>query len=106
MYTELVVDQIRDLSAWLGNSLQNDAMERIYELEKQVKETGNHELLETWAKLLTSDHFYYMSTKYWTDGDVHKYFSHYNTPYEADINYMNVVPDFEHLLKTDYAGAP
>jgi alpha-amylase len=96
-------DLERDLSAWLGNSLQNDAMERIYELEKPVKETRDINLLETWAKLLTSDHFYYMSTKYWNDGDVHKYFSHYNTPYDAYINYMNVVTDFEHVLETDYA---
>jgi alpha-amylase len=89
----------RDLSAWLGNSLQHDAMERAYALEKSVKETEDEELIDTWAKLLTSDHFYYMSTKYWNDGDVHKYFSHYNTPYDAYINYMNVLTDLEYLLE-------
>jgi alpha-amylase len=89
-------DLERDLSAWLGNSLQNDAMERIYALEKTVQGTP---LLNTWAKLLTSDHFYYMSTKYWTDGDVHKYFSHYDTPYDAYINFMNVVTDLEYRLE-------
>ena len=95
-------DLERDLSAWLGNSLQHDAMERIYSLEKKVKETGDLHLLDNWAKLLTSDHFYYMSTKYWNDGDVHKYFSHYNTPYDAYINFMNVVTDLEHVLEVNY----
>ncbi len=89
----------RDLSAWLGNSLQHDAMERIYSLEEEVKKTGDEELLDRWSKLLTSDHFYYMSTKYWNDGDVHKYFSHYDSPYDAYINYMNVVTDMEHRLE-------
>ena len=89
----------RDLSAWLGNSLQHDAMERIYSLEKAVKETEDEEVIDTWAKLLTSDHFYYMCTKYWNDGDVHKYFSHYNTPYDAYINFMNVVTDLEYVLE-------
>jgi alpha-amylase len=92
----------RDLSAWLGNSLQHDAMERIYGLEKRIKETNDDRMIDTWAKLLTSDHFYYMCTKYWNDGDVHKYFSHYNTPYDAYINFMNVVTDLEHVLEVKY----
>ena len=92
----------RDLSAWLGNSLQHDAMERIYSLEKKIKQTNDDAMLDTWARLLTSDHFYYMSTKYWNDGDVHKYFSHYNTPYDAYINFMNVVTDLEHVLEVKY----
>ena len=92
-------DMERDLSAWLGNSLQHDAMQRVYGLEKQIKETGDPDLLDSWARLLTSDHFYYMSTKYWNDGDVHKYFSHYNTPYDAYINFMNVLTDLEHMLE-------
>ena len=89
----------RDLSAWLGNSLQHDAMHRIFSLEKAVKDTGDESIIDCWAKLLTSDHFYYMCTKYWNDGDVHKYFSHYNTPYDAYINYMNIVTDLEHVLE-------
>lgn len=92
-------DSDRDLSAWLGNSLQQDAMERIYRLEKEVRKSDSAYLVEVWAKLLTSDHFYYMSTKFWNDGDVHKYFSHYNTPYDAYINYMNVISDLEHILE-------
>jgi len=92
-------DLERDLSAWIGNSLQHDAIERIYSLERHIKSSDSPELLETWARLLTSDHFYYMCTKYWQDGDVHKYFSHYDTPYEGYINYMNVVTDLEYLLE-------
>jgi alpha-amylase len=88
----------RDLSAWLGNNLQHDAMERIYKLESAIKLTGDEGLIHQWASLTTSDHFYYMCTKYWNDGDVHKYFSHYNTPYDAYINYMNVLTDLEHVL--------
>lgn len=96
-------DLERDLSAWLGNSLQHDAMERIYALEKAIKGTDDQQLLYTWANLLTSDHFYYMCTKYWNDGDVHKYFSHYNTPYDAYINFMNVVTDLEYVIETSHA---
>lgn len=92
-------DLERNLSAWLGNSLQHDAMERIYLLEKRIKDTRDPMMIDTWAKLLTSDHFYYMSTKYWNDGDVHKYFSHYDSPYDAYINFMNVVTDLEHVLE-------
>lgn len=95
-------DMERDLSAWLGNSLQHDAVERVFNLESAIKETGDKDLLNTWAKLTTSDHFYYMCTKYWNDGDVHKYFSHYNTPYDAYINFMNVVTDLEHVLEVNY----
>lgn len=91
-------DTERDLSAWLGNSLQHDAIERVYSLEAIVKNSGRADWLHTWGNLLTSDHFYYMSTKYWNDGDVHKYFSPYNTPYDAYINYMNVLTDFEQRL--------
>jgi alpha-amylase len=94
-------DMERDLSAWLGNSLQHDAVERVFSLEKPVHETGNQHLLNTWAKLTTSDHFYYMCTKYWNDGDVHKYFSPYNTPYDAYINYMNVLTDLEHVVELE-----
>ncbi|MBI1767198.1 MAG: polysaccharide deacetylase family protein [Bacteroidetes bacterium] len=88
-------DTERDLSAWLGNDLQQDAAERIYQLERQLKDTKNPELISSWAKLLTSDHLYYMSTKYWNDGDVHKYFSPYDSPYDAYINFMNIAADLE-----------
>jgi alpha-amylase len=92
-------DTERDLSAWLGNELQKDAMEYIYLLEQVVKETSEADLIASWAKLLTSDHFYYMSTKYWNDGDVHKYFSPYDSPYDAYINFMNIASDLEMTVR-------
>jgi alpha-amylase len=92
-------DTERDLSAWLSNNMQKEAMQKIYSLEDKVKATSNVELINTWARLLTSDHFYYMSTKFWADGDVHKYFSPYHSPYDAYIFYMNCLSDFELTLK-------
>jgi alpha-amylase len=87
-------DTERDLSAWLGNAMQEGAAQELYRLEHPVKArhaSGDEYILEDWRKLTTSDHLYYMSTKYWSDGDVHKYFSPYDSPYEAYINFMNVL---------------
>ena len=92
-------DSERDLTAWLGNELQIDAIKAIYSLEDEVKGTNNPTLLRTWRNLQTSDHFYYMCTKWFSDGDVHSYFNPYSTPYDAYINYMNVVSDFTLRLK-------
>jgi len=92
-------DTERDLSAWMGNYLQDDSLEKVYALETRVYATERKELIETWESLLTSDHFYYMCTKYFSDGDVHKYFNPYATPYEAYINYQNVLKDFVNRLE-------
>ena len=91
-------DVERDLTAWLGNDMQNDAIEAVYRLEPRVKATGNADIIQTWRRLLTSDHFYYMCTKWFSDGDVHKYFNPYGTPYDAYINFMNVLADFELVI--------
>ncbi len=91
-------DAERDLSAWLENSMQKEAMQAIFDLEKEVHQSKNNDLLNIWGKLLTSDHFYYMSTKFWSDGDVHKYFSPYDSPYDAAIFFMNVLSDFKKTL--------
>jgi alpha-amylase len=93
-------DTERDLSAWLSNPMQHEAMSRIYSMEQQVKATANEEIIDQWANLTTSDHFYYMCTKFWADGDVHKYFSPYDSPYDAYIYYMNVFSDFENRLSS------
>ena len=87
-------DEERDTSAWLGNELQNEAFEKLYSLEKGVLAAKDEELLADFRKLQESDHFYYMCTKFFSDGAVHKYFNPYDTPYEAFINYMNVLSDF------------
>ena len=87
-------DTERDLSAWLGNPMQDNAAQELYRLEAPVKAkhaAGDPWILEDWRKLTTSDHVYYMCTKYWADGDVHKYFSPYDSPYDAYINFMNVL---------------
>lgn len=92
-------DQERDLSAWLGNPMQDEAAWKIFSIDRLVHDSNNTEMIETWQKLTTSDHFYYMCTKYWSDGDVHKYFSPYESPYEAYIYFMNAFSDFEAQLE-------
>ena len=87
-------DEERDLTAWLGNELQDDAFKHLYDLEHKVLEIDDPQIQLDWKYLQTSDHFYYMCTKWFSDGDVHKYFNPYNSPYEAYINYMNVLSDF------------
>jgi len=87
------------LSAWLSNSMEQESAARLYALEKKVMASGIPDLIHTWGKLQTSDHFYYMCTKFWSDGDVHKYFSPYDSPYDAYIYFMNVFSDFESTLE-------
>jgi len=87
----------RDVSAWLGNKMQQSAIQKVYMVEKEVKKQKR--LLEEWRKLQTSDHFYYMCTKYFSDGDVHKYFNPYDSPYDAFIAYMNIFTDLSKRLK-------
>ena len=87
-------DSERDLSAWLGNEMQHVAANALFDLKEAVYDrhrAGDEHILEDWRRLTTSDHLYYMCTKFWSDGDVHKYFSHYENPYEAHVNFMNVV---------------
>ena len=81
----------RDLSAWVGNAMQSNAIHELYRLEKKIKQTANEQIISDWRKLQVSDHFYYMCTKYFADGDVHKYFNPYNSPYDSYINFMNVL---------------
>ena len=98
-------DTERDLTAWRGNAMQHNALQECFALEAAIKDLGARaeasgddsrredalHLLNDWRKLTTSDHFYYMCTKFWADGDVHKYFSPYDSPYDSYINYMNVL---------------
>ncbi len=86
-------DTERDLSAWLGNAMQQEAISNLYELESKIIATGDLALIEDWRRLQTSDHFYYMCTKWFSDGDIHAYFSPYESPYEAYMNFMNAYHD-------------
>ena len=88
-------DEERDLSAWLGNELQKEAFDKLYQLKGRMSICHDATLLKDWDYLQTIDHFYYMCTKFFSDGEVHKYFNPYNTPYEAFINYMNILSDFK-----------
>ena len=94
-------DAERDVSAWVGNDMQNDAIRSVYELEKPVRALNDPKLTHVWRQLQTSDHFYYMCTKWFSDGDVHKYFNPYPSPYDAYINYMNVLTDFGQRIEAE-----
>lgn len=86
-------DTERDLTAWLGNPMQQQAIGSLYKLGERVLESGDLQLIDDWRRLQTSDHFYYMCTKWFNDGDVHAYFSPYGSPYDAFINFMNAWHD-------------
>ena len=88
-------DEERDVTAWLGNDLQNEAFRKLYSLSPKVKKAKNKDFEFVWHFMQNSDHFYYMATKWFSDGDVHSYFNPYDSAYEAFINYMNVLADFE-----------
>lgn len=89
-------DTERDLSAWASNKMQISAETDLYAMRKEVLATNNKRLISDWRHMTTSDHPYAMCTKYWSDGDVHAYFSAYNSPYEAFMYYMNVLRDIEY----------
>ncbi len=97
-YTITWADTERDLSAWLGNAMQQGSIQDLYDLGPSILATDDLALIEDWRRLQTSDHFYYMCTKWWNDGDIHAYFSPYDTPFEAYINYMNAYHDVRSRL--------
>lgn len=97
-HTVTWADHERDLSAWLGNRMQQTALQGLYELGDAILKTGDLQLIEDWRRLQTSDHVYYMCTKWFTDGDIHAYFSPYESPYDAYIAFMNVYHDLKYRL--------
>lgn len=97
-WTVTWADTERDLSAWLGNSMQHEAMKAVYSLKSEVLASGDPKIIEDWRRLQTSDHPYYMCTKYFNDGDVHAYFSPYDSPYDAFLYYMNSLRDMRGRL--------
>ena len=88
-------DEERDVTAWLGNELQSEAYKKVYAMTEKLSIVNDPDLWNDFGHLQESDHFYYMCTKFFSDGEVHKYFNPYDTPYEAFINYMNVISDFQ-----------
>ncbi|MEK7059586.1 MAG: alpha-amylase, partial [Patescibacteria group bacterium] len=97
-HTVTWADTERDLSAWLGNAIQASSINSLYNLRDKILGSNDLELIEDWRRLQTSDHFYYMCTKWFNDGDIHAYFSPYDTPYEAYINFMNAYRDLLYRL--------
>jgi alpha-amylase len=101
-------DAERDLTAWLGNQMQRAAHDALYSLLPDVRRAaalGQEQLLEHWRRLSTSDHVYYMCTKFFADGDVHKYFSPYASPHDAFITFMNVLDDLARRAGAAAQGA-
>jgi len=94
-------DEERDLTAWLGNEMQQEAFNKLYELAPKISKASDPKLEKDWNYLQVSDHFYYMSTKFFSDGAVHSYFNPYHSPYDAFINYMNILNDF--IIRVDTA---
>jgi len=99
-------DVERDVSAWLGNKMQTSAAERLYGLKKAVMDSRDPEIIDKWRKLTTSDHLYYMCTKWFNDGDVHKYFNAYDNPYDAYITLMNIMNDMTLQLRAEPKHVP
>jgi alpha-amylase len=91
-------DEERDVTAWLGNELQNEAFGKLYGLQEKVHALNSPDFNYVWNFMKASDHFYYMATKWFSDGDVHSYFNPYDSAYNAFINYMNVLSDFANEL--------
>ncbi|EKC52136.1 glycosyl hydrolase, family 57 [human gut metagenome] len=96
-------DEERDVTAWLGNELQNEAFSKLYAQKEKIAALKNPDFDYVWSFMQTSDHFYYMATKWLSDGDVHSYFNPYDSAYDAFINYMNVLSDF--IIELDKAVA-
>ncbi len=99
-------DTERDLSAWLGNAMQSNALHELYRLEGEIRSACDPELLNDWRRLQTSDHFYYMCTKYLADGDVHMHFNPYESPYDSYINFMNVLDNLRSRLAKPKRPSP
>jgi alpha-amylase len=94
-------DEERDLTAWLGNEMQQEAFNKLYEISGKIRKANDPKLEKDWNYLQVSDHFYYMCTKFFSDGAVHSYFNPYQSPYDAFINYMNILNDF--IIRVDTA---
>jgi alpha-amylase len=94
-------DEERDLTAWLGNEMQQEAFNKLYELSGKITKVSDPKIIKDWNYLQVSDHFYYMCTKFFSDGAVHSYFNPYQSPYDAFINYMNILNDF--IIRVDSA---
>ena len=97
-------DEERDLTVWMGNEMQNEALEKLYELAPDMEKCRDPELIKDWNYLQTSNHFYFMSTKFLSGGEAKGYLNPFDSPYEAFINYMNILSDFKIRLRSASPG--
>ncbi len=91
-------DEERDLTPWLGNEMQTEAVDKLYALAPKVAKCEDTAILKDWQYLQSSDNIYYMGTKFFANGANRTYNSPYQTPYEAFINFMNILTDFSARL--------
>jgi alpha-amylase len=98
-------DAARDTSAWLGNTLQQEAVKKLYSIGERVRLCTDRRIKQDWNYLQASDHFFYMSTKHNDDGSVHSHYSPYDSPYTAFTNYMNVLSDFMTRVEEQYPAS-
>lgn len=103
-HTVTWADSERDLTAWLGNSLQTEALRHLYDLQDAILHSGDEQLIHDWRAMQTSDHVYYMCTKWFSDGDVHAYFSPYDSPYDAYLYFMNALRDLRYRVMKNIHG--
>ena len=89
----------KDLSTWAGNSLQKEAISKLYNIRNEVNKSKDENLIGIWNKLSSSDHFYYMSSKKDSNGSANQYLNPYRSPYNAYIFYMNVISDLKIRLR-------
>lgn len=101
-YPSSWADEERDTTAWLGNQLQASACDKLYSISERVRLCQDRRIKQDWMYLQSSDHFYYMSTKHFSDGAVHNHFSPYETAFDAFTNYMNVLGDFITRVDAQY----
>ncbi|MDR2950992.1 MAG: polysaccharide deacetylase family protein [Prevotella sp.] len=93
------VGEEKDVSAWLGNTLQQDAFNKLYEISERVSLSQSRRILQDWTYLQSSDHFYYMGTKNALP------FSPYSSPYDAFNTYMNVLSDFKERVESEFPSS-
>ena len=98
-------DLERDSSCWLGNTMQWAYYTNVKKLEPLVKEAEDKVFLKIWRYFQISDHLYYMFTAGGAPGEVHSYFSHFNSPVDAFITAQSAILDFENRVRITAVAA-
>ena len=91
----------KDTNEWLGNELQQEAFNQLFKLEPLYQKSDNLEAKLSWLRLQAADHFNFMSSKWFGHRFVKRNFEVYSSPYQAFINYMNVLNDVKLQLEAE-----